>query len=159
MSALVMGLGSRKHLYLFPSDSISRERVIRKVRLDEGERREALGNWRRVYDTASGDLLGYQLIGPEKKRMDMDLPSMPMAVALSGPNPKKHTAGQMGINVHVSYTLGLNEEQRAEREANHQLPEDQAERVKCKVRVYAKVGSARGDILRVWPREHALPPR
>ena len=59
---------------------------------------------------------------------------------------------EMELNLARSRTRGLRELDRMKRIADGEAPEDEVERVQAKVRVYAVVGAARGDILRAWPR-------
>ena len=60
-------------------------------------------------------------------------------------------ADQSELNVGVSATRGLTELRRLERAQTTGGMEDLVERIQAKVRIYRNVGSARGDILRVWP--------
>lgn len=132
-----------KKLHLFPADSVSQERIIRNVSFDQGSRKEAAGAWKRVHDTLTGELRGFQLISPEASRMDIDLPPISTSATILD--------WEMELNLLRSQTAGLPEKLRDERIANHELPEDEIERVQRKVWAYPRVGPGRGDILRVWP--------
>jgi hypothetical protein len=120
------------------------DRIIRRTDLATAELHEAMGSWRREYDTASGFLKGFRVIGVELRREDSDLCTMHSTAAIS--------ANEMQVNVERSRTHGMRELQRLERAKAGRLPEDQVERVQAKVRVYAVIMPAKGDILRVWPR-------
>lgn len=133
-----------KKYYLFPARSVSVESAIRKMTWEQAIKKEAEGTCRRVYDTATGELRGLQLIAPEETQVDRDLPSMPSSCTVM--------AWEMDLNLERSRTVGLTEDRRLERVASHWPPEDQAERVQAKVRMIPVLGTARGDILRVWPR-------
>jgi hypothetical protein len=131
-------------LYLFRAKSVSLEDVIRKITLTEGEKQEASGSVRRVFDSATRELRGFQLVSAEAARMDQDLRSIKTTASIS--------SREMQLNMEYSRTFGLAEERREERIANGLPPEDEAERTQAKIRVYPFIGAARGDILRVWPR-------
>lgn len=119
-------------------------RVIRMETSENAERlvlREVL---RPVFDQVTGALLGYRVDGAEAQKVDADVKSIRSTITIS--------PAEMELNCQRSRTYGLREEQRREREANGLEPEDRVERVRAKVRVYARIGSGKGDILRVWPR-------
>lgn len=128
------------------------------IRMELPERAEELvlrEVLRPEFDQATGALLGYRVLGAEMRRVDADLRSMPSCAAISGPNPKTRRPGEMEINCERSRTEGCPEGARLEMAADGLPPEDRVERVRAKVRVYAQVGAAKGDILRVWPRRAA----
>lgn len=130
---------------LYGVEKVPGVRIIRKVSLAEGLKHEARGAWRRKYDPITGTLIGFELLSTAEQRGDRDLRSLPSSATIS--------RREMELNVERSRTAGLNEERRLERAANHGLPEDQVERVQCKVKIYSYIKSKRGDILRVWPRD------
>ena len=119
-------------------------RVLTRANAQMGAQHEKLGIWRREYDPTTGEWIGYRVIGEEARKVDADLRSMRSTAAIS--------ANEMEINLARSRTFGLCEQDRLQRVARGQQPEDRAERVQAKVRVYAVIGAAKGDILRVWPK-------
>ncbi|MDR3741613.1 MAG: hypothetical protein P4L40_21550 [Terracidiphilus sp.] len=119
-------------------------RVLTRASMEMGEQHERLGIWRREYDPTTGEWIGWRVLGEEARKVDSDLCTMHSTAAIS--------ANEMQTNAERSATYGLREEQRLERMASGRQPEDRVERVQAKVRVYAVIGSAQGDILRVWPR-------
>ena len=129
---------------LFGAERSAGVRVIRMVSLEEGLKAEARGAWRRKYDPMTRMLIGFELLGSAEQAGDRDLKSLHSSASIS--------RREMELNVERSRTAGLTEERRLERAANHQLPEDQVERVQCKVLVYPVINGKSGDILRVWPR-------
>lgn len=118
--------------------------VVRRISRESAERLEARGAVCREYCPSSGELLGFRVVGLEHRKVDSDLRSMPSTASI--------TAREMQLNASQSHTHGLGEEQRLLRLKNGFAPEDKVERVRAKVRVYAVITSAKGDILRVWPR-------
>lgn len=118
--------------------------VLTRASVEMGEQHERLGVWRREYDPTTGEWIGYRVIGKEARKVDSDLQTMHSTPSIS--------ASEMQINVARSRTAGLTEPHRLERAVAGRLPEDKVERVQAKVRVYAHIGPAKGDILRVWPR-------
>lgn len=141
---------------LYHTDSVLGWRVIRRISCQDAEKKVELGVMRRVLDGA-GNHIGYQPVAPAAARMDMDVPSQPSPVTIM--------RGQMEMNaVGRSRTMGMSEAKRLERAASidpntgkHRDAEDRIERVQRKVQVYARVGAAKGDILRAWPRNAAEP--
>ena len=130
-----------KKVCLFPANTTLGWRVIRMVTVEQGEMHEARANWRRVYDSITGELIGFQLIAPEASRYDKDLPSMPSSASIS--------KSEMQINAEsTSLTAGLAEDMRLELK----VPEDHTERVQAKVRVWPHVGAKKGDVLVAWPK-------
>lgn len=126
-------------------------RIVRSIQFEEGERRVACGAFRRVHDSVTGKLLGYQVVGTAEARGDRDLPSMASPAAISA-REMQANAGELGR----SRTRGLAEEDRLSRrdQKNGRLlpAEDFVERTVAKIRVFPLIGAARGDILRAWPR-------
>ncbi len=120
------------------------DRIIARTDLRTAELHEKAGAWRREFDSQTGALKGFRIVGVEMRRVDMDLPSMRTSAAIS--------REEMELNLAHSHTKGLREADRLALEVNHRAPEDRVERVQAKVRVYAVMGPAKGDILRVWPR-------
>lgn len=118
-------------------------RIDRRSSREQAEMFEALGVWRREYDPSTGALLGFRIIGVEACRGDVDLKTILTTPTIS---PR-----EMDLNVSYSQTFGMRELERMERLKAGKVPEDAAERVQAKVRVYPHVGAAKGDILRVWP--------
>ena len=129
---------------LFGSEISPGIRSVRGVSMAELLKFEATGAWRRKYDALTGALIGAEIISTSERRGDKDVLHIASTAAI--------TAREMEINVGHSRTIFLNEDQRQARAANRRAPEDKTERVQCKVIVYPVIGSARGDILRVWPR-------
>jgi hypothetical protein len=100
------------------------------------------------FDQVTGELKGYRVLGAEMRRVDTDVRSIPSTAGISGPNPATHRVGEMELNCERSRTERMREDVRRQQP----VPEDRVERIHAKVRVYARIGPARGDILRVWPR-------
>lgn len=119
-------------------------RIIQRTHRDRGQRFEALGVWRAEFDPSTGNLLGWRVVGYEARKIDSDLKSMPSTVSIS--------SSEMNLNCEHSRTYGMREEQRLSMVKSGRAPEDKIERVKAKVRVYAIIGPAKQDILRVWPK-------
>lgn len=117
---------------------------IRYVTAEQARLMEEMGAWRPEFDQVSGVLLHYRLIGVELQKVDADLKSIHTTAAIS--------PHEMELNVVRSRTKGLREEARLTRIKAGEFPEDPAERVQAKVRVYAVIGAGRSDILRVWPK-------
>lgn len=141
--------GSRPVLYLFHSRTTLGWRVVRPIRFEQGERKVTCGSMRRVNDGA-GNHIGYQILEAPAERGDKDITSQPSAVAIS--------VSEMQVNAEcTSRTEGMAEPRRLERLARIGEAEDLVERVQMKVKVYAHLGAAKGDILRVWPRNAAKP--
>lgn len=127
---------------VFPSDGTFR--VIRYTSLEDAELNVRLEVLCPEFDQLSGAHLGYRMTGLDKA-VDQDLMPMFTTACIS--------ARDMECNaLDRSHTKGLSEIHRLERMVNGKAPEDRAERVQAKVRVYAVIGPARGDILRVWPK-------
>lgn len=161
-----------KEIKVFPAEGGFR--VLRQTSRERAELQESLGLIRREYDSRSGSLLGFRVVGVELHRIDSDLKSMPSSSSISGPKPSVYRgptvsdadcdedmcagrgarlSGEIEMNaLGKSRTWGRSELDRLIRQRNGLAPEDKIERVKAKVRVYALVGPAKGDILRVWPR-------
>lgn len=141
-----MSRRSSNQMAVFPAEGGFR--VLRREPRDKAERLVMLEVLRPEFDQATGDLLGYRVLGADLKKVDSEVRSVLSSTTI--------TAREMQLNLARSRTYGLNEEHRAERMKAGDAPEDAVERVQAKIRVYAVVGSARGDILRVWPRNKAL---
>jgi hypothetical protein len=118
---------SRKTLMLYGANTTLGWRVVRMISPEEGERREATGSYRRVYDGMTNALLGFQIVGVEIQRGDEDLPTRRSSHSISS-GENRTNAGLDG----KSHTFGLAEDLRLERK----VPEDHVERVQEKVRVY-----------------------
>lgn len=149
----------RKTVKLYAAETTLGWRVVREVPLQQGLQKEAAGAWRRVLDPITRELDGFQLIAVKVERVDKDLSSIQSSSSISGPSrrdtPQK--LSEMEINAgQRSSTARLNEEEREERAAAGRAPEDRAERVQAKVAIYAHMGAAKGDILRVWPHGENL---
>lgn len=123
------------------------DRVVQRASAQQAEIYERSGVWRRDYDTTTGELKGFRLIGCEHRRVDMDLRSQQTPATLTKA-AMETIAGCNGI----SRTIGLREDRRLDRIRRGQSPEDQIERDLAKFRVYPHVGAAKGDILRAWPK-------
>jgi hypothetical protein len=128
----------------YPVFKATGREIIRRTTLEEAETFEKREIWRREYDVRSGALIGFRVDGVDVNKIDGDLRSMASRTTIS--------AHDMELNVQRSRTFGLREEDRLARVKRGQMPEDEVERVKAKVRVYAVISPAKGDILRVFPR-------
>jgi hypothetical protein len=117
-------------------------RVVRHCTRARGESMVEQGEWRRVYSQESGDLLGYQLVGPDRStKGDYDLLSTHAPAAIS--------VSEMQVNAGChgrSRTWGMSEDRRLERRD----PEDAIERTMAKVAVWPFVGPRKGDVVRAW---------
>lgn len=118
-------------------------RPIQRVSLAEAEMLEKLGSVTPVFDSQAG-LLGFRACGGMLEKMDSDLKSIRLAAMMTEP--------QMEMNVGRSQTRGLREAGRLQLIKDGKPPEDAIERVQAKIRVWGRIGSSKGDILRVWPR-------
>jgi hypothetical protein len=108
------------------------------------------GRFRHVHEEITGKLIGYQIVGTAEQRGDQDIPSQASCASISS-REMDANAGLMGR----SRTEGRSEDQRVRRDphTSHLLPmEDFVERTQAKVRVFAHVGAAKGDILLAWPK-------
>ncbi|MFZ0663466.1 MAG: hypothetical protein WAM66_12290 [Acidobacteriaceae bacterium] len=143
MAIRTLGQSLVPTFFLYHTDTTLGWRILRHVAYREGEKKVARGLMRRVLD-AAGNHIGYQPVTSAAARMDLDVPSQPSPASIS--------AGEMRINAEEeSATAGMAGHRRDERMAAGRAPEDRVERVIRKVQVYAHVGAAKGDILRVWP--------
>jgi hypothetical protein len=133
---------------LFSADSETSCRIVRRVSMDEAEKFEAMGVWERRYDHFSGELMGFRLCD---RKDDSDLPSSGWTPAAISTSEMETNAASFAFVGDWSRTAGLSEERRLEREKQGFPAEDHAERVQRKVLVFPHVGSAKKDILRVWP--------
>jgi hypothetical protein len=140
---------TNKDLHLYSAETVLGWRVVRRVSLAQGLKKEEAGVWRRVLEAGTGQLMGFQMVGSNAARVDRDIPTIHSSAAI--------TAREMGLNVEHSRTMGMDEERRDERVAAGLAPEDAAERVQCKVMVYPYVNGRPGDIVRVWPRTPPIP--
>ncbi|HKD60526.1 MAG TPA: hypothetical protein VKB47_08700 [Terracidiphilus sp.] len=122
-------------------------RVLHFTTLERAALHERAGAWRPDFCQITGRLLGYRIVGIELRRVDMDLRSMHTTAALTKSDIET-VAGCRGR----SHTIGLREDDRAARIKNGRPPEDRIERRIATFRVYKKVGAAKGDILRAWPK-------
>jgi len=138
---LAKNRNSSQEFCVYPSEG---RKIVRRTSRADAEIREALGLWRREYDTMTGELLGFRIVGAETNKVDSDLRSIQTSASIS--------EGEMQMNVHCSHTYGLRERDRLELIKAGEFPEDEVERVRAKVRVYPHVGSAKGDILVAWPK-------
>jgi hypothetical protein len=139
----------KQGIMLFTPESAGACRVIRRVSHEEALEKEALGFWERVYDGCSGELMGFRL--KARQEDDSSMQSQPTSAAI--------VASEMELNAFArvfrdaqSHTIRLKEEDRLSREKRGADAEDKAERTMAKVFVWPKVGAAKGDILRAWPR-------
>lgn len=131
--------GRRFMLY---AESGGQCRVVRMLTREDGELMVLGGKARRRYDDYSGELIGYTLgLAGRNERGDYDVRSLASSASIS--------AREMDENLMPSRTRGMSEDRRM----LEKQPEDRVERVQAKVRVYAIVGAAPGDILRAWPRD------
>lgn len=120
------------------------EQISRHVSREKALCLEQAGAVRREFCSVSGALIGFRVVGLENRRVDTELRTTHSSTSID--------RREMICNIERSRTHGLPELERAARIANGQPPEDRAERVQAKVRVYAIIGASKGDILRVWPR-------
>jgi hypothetical protein len=126
---------------VFPGEG---RRVIDRATIQQAEAYELAGIWRREYDTMTGKLVAFRLEGVDGWKMDGDLKTVRSSSTISH--------GEMELNLLRSRTFMLSEEQRLQLIKDGRAPEDVIERAKAKIRVYVRVGAAKGDILRAWPR-------
>lgn len=126
--------------------------VLLRCSLEEGDLYERAGMWRREYDSVSGRMLGYRVVGIDLDRGDEDLRIAHVRPTLGGPNPKTGRIGDIELCLFRSRTFGLPEFRRQQLIDRGYAPEDRVERVRANSRVYREVGAAKGDILRVWPK-------
>jgi hypothetical protein len=136
---------ARKSIKVFPADGGFR--VLWFVTIEHAEQKEQLGIWRPEYDSVTGCFLGMRIVGGVERKVDADLRSTPMPAALTRAEMET-VAGCRGR----SHTIGRREQQRLEEIARGCSPEDRIERTLAKFRVYDKVGAAKGDILKAWPK-------
>jgi hypothetical protein len=152
------GRATRKNVKLFPSYPEKKGwRVARLVSYEQAERKEDEGSWRRLNDPLTGALIGFEIIAVNDTAGDEDVRSMRSSASISS-SEMEVNAGARFFRGDRSRTVGSSEDRRAELAAMGRAPEDRAERVQAKVAVYAHVGAAKGDILRVWPRGENRPP-
>ena len=143
----VRGTFNSNNFDLYPSNTSLGWRVVRKVTYAKGMEKCALGLWRKVYDEQHNHV-GFQ-IGAYDDCSN---------VVGSRPTPTAIARFEMEINaLSKSRTAHLCEDQRVSR-SNRQTgkalpPEDRAERVQAKVRVWPEVEARKQDILRVWPKK------
>ena len=133
--------GERGFLPVFPGEG---RKVIRRTTQVAAEAYEALGLWRREYDTQTGELQGYRLVRAEIEKVDGNLKSIKTQAGIS--------MKEMELNLCRSQTRGLREIDRLQLIKDGEAPEDEVERIQAKVRVYPFVGAAKGGILQAWPR-------
>jgi hypothetical protein len=142
--------GPDNKFFLFSADKVLGWRVVRLVSSERAVGNLASGIWRNVND-GLGKHIGYQIVGSNS---DLDLTSHPTPAAISAYEMER-VAGQ-SFEDGKSQTSGMTEDQRLTRinkETKRRLPpEDAVERTAAKVRVWPDITSAKGDILRVWPR-------
>jgi hypothetical protein len=137
-----MSKRSKNQLPVFPGDGSFRElRRERRERAEQLVLRELL---RPEFDTKSGALIGYRVLGVELRKVDTDLKSIRTRV-LPG-------AAEMQLNLERSATEGLSERMRREREANGKDPEDRVERLHATLAVLPYIRDVKGDIRRLWPK-------
>lgn len=134
----------RKRKKAYPVRPNEGRKIIRLTTVSDAVIYEQLGIWRREYDSQTGELLGFRLVGAELRKVDSDLMSIHSSSAIS--------AGEMQRNLMCSRTHGLREEARMQRIKDGEPPEDQVERTRAKIRVYPFVGAKTGAILDAWPR-------
>src|SRR6185437_11077346 len=145
--------GADREFGVYPANTTLGWSIIRRVSFDKGESKVAAGVWRRVNDS-TGNHIGYQMVGAAG-RVDRDLPSRPQPVSITAEQSEKNAGAAFVLG--QSRTVGMSEERRMERVARKLDPEDAMERLQMKIAVFRHVGSAKGDILRVWPRGAAEP--
>ena len=132
----------RKKMYpVLPDEG---RKILFRRTAAEAEIYEQLGVWRREYDTQTGELLSFRLVGSEINKVDGNLSSIRGSTSIS--------EGEMRMNTMHSRTFGMREEERLQRIKDGLPPEDEIERTRAKIRVYPLVGSAVGAILHAWPR-------
>ncbi len=136
-----MSSRSGRLVKVFPADG--GYRIVRRISREEAELQVRMEILRPEFDRLSGDLLGYRVPGCDT-RVDQDLRPLRTSAAISVQEMERFVCG-------MSRTFGLREADRMARVRDGELPEDEVERTRAKVRVYPYVGAARGDILRMWP--------
>jgi hypothetical protein len=140
---------SENMLPLYPADASRGWRVIRQVPFAKGSEKVAAGEWALLCHT-DGTPWYFQIIANFKA--DADLPA-------SEPT-RPITAHESALNAGLfgqSRTAGMPEDVRLSRHDRYDTdrplpPEDAVERAMAKTRVWPKVGEAKGDILKAWPR-------
>lgn len=137
-----MGKRSTNQLRVFAADGGFQ--VIRRETREHAELLVMQEMLRPEFDQRTGELLGYRVLGAELRKVDSDMRSMRSSITIS--------AAEMELNCERSRTEKSSEAWRRKLEAKGFPPEDRVERVRAKVRVYAVIGGAKGDILRVWPK-------
>lgn len=149
MGIRTLGQSFAPELWLYHTDTTLGWRKLHRVHFRYGEKKVARGLMRRVNDEM-GNHIGYQPLALPASCGDRDLRTQPSAASIS--------LREMKINAEArSRTAGLPAHRRDERVAAGCAPEDHVERVQRKVQVFPHVGSDKGDILRVWPRNAAEP--
>jgi hypothetical protein len=141
----------KQGMMLFSPEGEGTCRAIRRVGMEECLEKEALGFWERVYDRYTGELMGFRM----KARKEVDdsaLKSQPTPAAIAPAEMELNAFAQAGFTDARSHTARLKEADRLSREKSGREPEDKIERTLAKVIVWPKVGAAKGDILRAWPR-------
>jgi hypothetical protein len=141
MSDRAKSKGVERQLPVYARDGSMR--IVLRANRARAELFEALGAWRREYDLVTGAMAGFRIVGDEREN-DANLRSIHTTAGIS--------AREMELNCCRSNTRGLRELDRLKLIKAGEAPEDEVERVQAKVRVYAMVGPAQGDILRAWPR-------
>ena len=120
---------SRKRFYLYGARTTLGWRVVRMVSQEKGYAMEARGVWRRVHESGSGQLIGFQLMSTELTRGDEDILSVHSAAAIS----RSEMGVVAGTAFHdgTSRTYRLDEPRRIERMLRGRPPEDRIERVQA----------------------------
>lgn len=134
----------RKKCRAYPVFATDGRKIIRRTTRAEGDLLEQAGVWQREYDTLTGALIGYRLVGVSRSRVDADVRSRKTSASI--------TPREMELNVCNSRTQGMSEAARMKRVKDGRQAEDAVERTHAKVAVYRHVTGEVGDILRVWPR-------
>jgi hypothetical protein len=145
---------SNREFHLYATNTTLGWRVIRHTSAEVGESKVAAGLWRRVYESVSLKHVGYQPLGADRLT-DEDLHSMQQSSACITADEMELIAG-VAFKGSRSMTFGMDEVARTERITRGLAPEDEVERAVAKFRVWNKVGSAKGDILRAWPKSVAV---
>jgi hypothetical protein len=137
-----MASGSTRRFLVYGSYTTLGWRVVRHCTQARGEAMVQQGEWRRVVSRESGELIGFQLVSPDRcTKGDYDLLSMHAPAAIS--------VSEMQVNAGChgrSRTRGMSEDRRLERRE----PEDAIERTMAKIAVWPLVGSRKGDVVRAW---------
>lgn len=116
-------------------------KVVYLLSRDQAERLVDRGALHCEYNKITGRQIGYRLEGGARDKVDAELRSVTVAALMDERQMETHAF------------FGSQFSDRAIERAEYAVPEEsKTARVEAKVRVFAVIGSVRGDILRVWPK-------